>query len=72
MTTYLIVLFIGLLSGYLIGTSGTRYQRSRDLQALIDLEAVQRKADGLYRRGDDLTETEPVESGVISTREIGR
>lgn len=72
MTTHLIVLTIGLLSGYLIGSAGARYQRSRDLQRLIDLEAIQRKADGLYRRGDLLTETEPVECGVIRTREVTR
>jgi len=72
MTTYLIVLAIGLLSGYLIGSSGVRYQRTDSLQRLIDLEAVQRKADGLYRRGDLMTETEPVECGVIRTREIAQ
>jgi len=72
MTTYLIVLAIGLLSGYLIGSAGARYQRTDSLQRLIDLEAVQRKADGLYRRGDLMTETEPVECGVIRTREISR
>jgi hypothetical protein len=72
MTNYLIVLFIGLLSGYLIGTAGLRYQRTNEIQRLIDIEATKRKADGLYRKGDDLTETEPVESGVISTREVRR
>jgi hypothetical protein len=72
MTQYLIVLFIGLLSGYLIGTAGLRYQRTNEIQRLIDIEATKRKADGLYRVGDDLTETEPVESGVISTREVRR
>jgi len=72
MTTYLTVLFIGLLSGYLIGTAGLRYQRTNEIQRLIDIEATKRKADGLYRRGDLMTETEPVESGVISTREISR
>jgi hypothetical protein len=72
MTQYLIVLFIGLLSGYLIGTAGLRYQRTNEIQRLIDIEATKRKADGLYRKGDDLTETEPVESGVISTREVRR
>ena len=72
MTQYLIVLFIGLLSGYIIGTAGLRYQRTNEIQRLIDIEATKRKADGLYRKGDDLTETEPVESGVISTREVRR
>jgi hypothetical protein len=72
MTNYLIILFIGLLSGYLIGTAGLRYQRTNEIQRLIDIEATKRKADGLYRKGDDLTETEPVESGVISTREVRR
>lgn len=72
MTTYLIVLFIGLLSGYLIGSSGVRYQRSADLQLLIDLEAAKRKDDGSYRIGDEMTETKPFECGVICTREVAR
>lgn len=72
MTQYLMVLFIGLLSGYLIGSSGVRYQRSADLQLLIDLEAAKRKDDGVYRTGDLLTETRPFECGVICTREVAR
>ena len=72
MTQYLIVLFIGLLSGYLIGTSGARYQRSHDLQALIDIDATSRRADGIYRRGDLLTETEPLDSWAGNAREVQR
>ena len=72
MTTYLIVLFIGLLSGYLIGSAGVRYQRTGDLQLLIDLEAAKRKDDGAYRTGDVMTETKPFECGVICTREVAR
>jgi hypothetical protein len=72
MTQYLIVLFIGLLSGYIIGTAGLRYQRTNEIQRLIDIEATKRKADGLYRKGDDLTETEPVESWAGDAREVRR
>jgi len=72
MTTYLIVLFIGLLSGYLVGSASVRYQRTSDLQLLIDLEAAKRKDDGSYRTGDAITETKPFECGVIRTREVER
>jgi hypothetical protein len=72
MTTYFIVLFIGLLSGYLIGSAGVRYQRNEDIQLLIDLEAAKRKEDGMYRIGDDTTETKPAECGVFRVREISR
>jgi hypothetical protein len=72
MTQYLIVLFIGLLSGYIIGTAGLRYQRTNEIQRLIDIEATKRKADGLYRKGDDLTETEPVESWAGDAWEVRR
>jgi hypothetical protein len=70
--TYILVLTIGLLSGYLIGSSGARYQRSHDLQALIDIDATNRRADGLYRRGDILTEYEPAESSAGVAREVQR
>ena len=70
--TYLLMLIVGLCAGYLLGSAGSRYSRSDNLQRLIDLEAVQRKADGLYRLGDDLTETEPVECGASRTREVTR
>ena len=72
MIEYLVVLTMGIAAGYVIGSSGSRYQRSRDLQALIDLESVQRKADGIYRRGDELTETEPLESWAGDAREVRR
>lgn len=72
MTQYLIMLAIGLLSGYLIGSAGNRYQRSRDMQDLIDLEATSRRADGLYRKGDLLTEHEAAESSAGRSREIAR
>jgi hypothetical protein len=70
--THVIVLFIGLLSGYLIGSTGTRYQRSHDLQALIDIEATKRRADGIHRRGDLLTEYEAAESSAGVAREVLR
>lgn len=70
--TYILVLTIGLLSGYLIGSSGARYQRSHELQALIDIEATKRRADGLSRRGDILTEYEPAESSAGVAREVLR
>jgi hypothetical protein len=72
MTTYFIVLFIGLLSGYLIGSAGVRYQRSDDIQRLIDIEATQRKADGAYRVGDDSTEYHAHECGAGKPREVAR
>jgi hypothetical protein len=70
--THLTVLIIGLLSGYLIGSRSARYQRSHDLQALIDIEATKRRADGLSRRGDILTEYEPAESSAGVAREVQR
>ena len=72
MTTYLIVLFIGFLSGYLIGSAGTRYQRTDDIQRLIDIDATQRKADGAYRVGDDFTEYQGHECGAGKPREVAR
>jgi len=70
--THAIVLIIGLLSGYLIGSHGARYQRSHDLQALIDQDSTKRRADGLYRKGDILTEYEPAESSAGVAREVLR
>jgi hypothetical protein len=69
---YLIALAVGLSIGYLIGSHGTRYQRSHDLQALIDIEATRRIADGIRRRGDLWTEYEPAESSAGVAREISR
>jgi hypothetical protein len=70
--THAIVLIIGLLSGYLVGSAGTRYQRNSDLQAMIDIEATNRRADGLHRKGDLLTEHEPAESSAGVAREVQR
>jgi hypothetical protein len=70
--TYILVLTIGLAIGYLIGSAGTRYQRNSDLQALIDIEATNRRADGLHRKGDLLTEHEPAESSAGVAREVQR
>jgi hypothetical protein len=70
--TYILVLTIGLASGYLIGSSGVRYQRSHDLQALIDTEATKRRADGIHRKGDLLTEYERLESWAGVAREVAR
>jgi hypothetical protein len=69
---YLIILTIGTALGYLIGSRSARYQRSHDLQALIDIEATKRRADGIHRRGDLLTEYEAAESPAGVAREISR
>jgi hypothetical protein len=69
---YLIALAIGLATGYLIGSRSARYQRSHDLQALIDIEATKRKADGIHRKGDLLTEHEHLESWAGVAREVAR
>jgi hypothetical protein len=70
--THLTVLIIGLLSGYLLGSAGARYQRTSDIQAMIDIEATNRRADGLHRKGDLLTEHEPAESSAGVAREVLR
>jgi hypothetical protein len=70
--THFIVLAISFIGGYMIGSAGARYQRKEDIQALIDLEAVQRKADGLHRKGDILTEYERAESGAGFGRDVKR
>ena len=69
---YLLILTIGTAIGYLTGSHSARYQRSHDLQALIDIEATKRRADGFYRRGDILTEHEPAESSAGVAREVLR
>jgi hypothetical protein len=68
----LIILIIGIASGYLIGTHSTRYQRGDDIQRLIDIDATQRKADGAYRVGDDSTEYQVHECGAGKPREVAR
>lgn len=70
--THLTVLMIGLLSGYLLGSVGTRYQRTDDIQRLIDIDQAQRKADGAYRVGDDSTEYQRHECGAGKPREVAR
>jgi hypothetical protein len=70
--THLTVLIIGLLSGYLVGSAGVRYQRGDDIQRLIDIDATQRKADGAYRVGDDYTEYQKHECGAGKPREVAR
>jgi hypothetical protein len=70
--THMIVLIIGLLSGYLIGSAGVRYQRSDDIQRLIDIDATQRKADGIKRTGDTMTEYQKHECGAGKPREVSR
>ena len=72
MAQYLIVLIIGIASGYLIGTHSTRYQRSDDIQRLIDIDAKQRKADGIKRTGDIHTEYQAHECGAGRPREVAR
>jgi hypothetical protein len=70
--THAIVLIIGLLSGYLIGSAGVRYQRSDDIQRLIEIDAKQRKADGAYRIGDEFTEYKSHDCGAGRPREVAR
>jgi hypothetical protein len=68
----LIILIIGIALGYLIGTYNTRYQRSDDIQKLIDIDKLQRKADGAYRIGDDFTQYKSHECGAGRPREVSR
>ena len=68
----LIILIIGIALGYLIGTYSTRYQRSDDIQRLIDIDQQQRRADGAYRVGDDSTEYQRHECGAGKPREVAR
>lgn len=68
----LIILIIGTAIGYLIGTHSTRYQRSDDIQRLIDIDAKQRKADGIHRVGDIHTEYQAHECGAGRPREVAR
>jgi hypothetical protein len=72
MTQYLIVLIIGICTGYLLGSLGTRYQRTDEIQRLIDIDARQRKADGAYRVGDDFTEYQRHVCGAGRSREVAR
>jgi hypothetical protein len=69
---HLIALAVGTAIGYLTGSHSARYQRSHDLQALIDIEATKRRADGIRRRGDLWTEYEPAESSAGVAREVSR
>jgi hypothetical protein len=68
----LIILIIGTAIGYLIGTYSTRYERSDDIQRLIDIDATQRKADGIHRVGDIHTEYQAHECGAGRPREVAR
>jgi hypothetical protein len=68
----LIILIIGIALGYLIGTHSTRYQRGDDIQRLIDIDATQRKADGIKRTGDAMTEYQAHECGAGRPREVAR
>jgi hypothetical protein len=70
--TQLICFIIGLAIGYLIGSAGSRYQRSEDIQRLIDIDATQRKADGIKRTGDTMTEYQGHECGAGRPREVAR
>jgi hypothetical protein len=72
MTQYFIVLIIGICTGYLLGSAGTRYQRTDEIQRLIDIDARQRKADGAYRVGDDFTEYQRHVCGAGRSREVAR
>ena len=72
MTQYLIVLIIGICTGYLLGSVGTRYQRTDDIQRLIDIDQAQRRADGAFRVGDDSTEYKWHECGAGKPREVAR
>ncbi len=68
----LIILIIGIALGYLIGSAGSRYQRSDDIQRLIDIDCKQRKADGIHRVGDIHTEYQAHECGAGRSREVAR
>jgi hypothetical protein len=68
----LIILIIGTAIGYLIGTYNTRYERTDDIQRLIDIDKSQRKADGAYRIGDDFTQYKSHECGAGRPREVTR
>jgi hypothetical protein len=68
----LIILIIGTAIGYLIGSAGSRYQRADDIQRLIDIDAKQRKADGIHRVGDMHTEYKAHECGAGRPREVTR
>lgn len=70
--TYLIILTIGTAIGYLVGTYGSRYERTDDIQRLIDIDATQRKADGIKRTGDIHTEYQAHECGAGKPREVAR
>ena len=70
--THFIVLTIGICTGYLLGSLGTRYQRTDDIQRLINIDASQRKADGAYRVGDDFTEYQRHVCGAGRSREVAR
>jgi len=72
MTQYFIVLIIGICTGYLLGSASVRYQRTDDIQRLIDIDASQRKADGAYRVGDDFTEYQRHVCGAGRSREVAR
>lgn len=72
MTEYLIVLIIGICTGYLLGSASVRYQRTDDIQRLIDIDASQRKADGAYRVGDESTEYQRHVCGAGRSREVSR
>jgi hypothetical protein len=69
---YIITLAIGTAIGYLIGTHNTRYQRTDDIQRLIDIDATQRKADGIKRTGDTMTEYQAHECGAGRPRKVAR
>jgi hypothetical protein len=68
----LIILIIGIALGYLIGSAGSRYQRSDDIQRLIDIDYKQRKADSIKRIGDWMTEYKAHECGAGRSREVAR
>lgn len=72
MTQYLIVLIIGICTGYLLGSAGTRCQHIDDIQRLIDIDLRQRKADGAYRVGDESTEYQRHSCGAGRSREVAR
>lgn len=72
MTQYLIVLIIGICTGYLLGSASVRYQRTDDIQRLIDIDQAQRRADGAYRVGDESTEYQRHSCGAGRSREVAR
>lgn len=67
---YIIILAAGIAIGYIIGTYSARHAATKTIQHEIDIEALKRQADGIYRKGDAITEIEPVRDGILAIRTL--